>query len=612
MSKYINIEGSHFLKNTRIPLNNAFESVENDFDTLQNTDKALQTQINQISGNKLPAYYKKNVLNYANEDIIYDGVTSAVNAFSDAKNDTGLYETIYIPNLGNGIYLIDSNLSLTNRNIEIEPGARFKISNAILTIGNTIFNVNNHQYIFEYDGTGELNGYFSQEISPKWFGALGDNSTNDTNAIQAALNMVSSVGNKILFPYGIYIHNKIYIKPLTYILCDSRYNATLKFEAISNGETAIEIKAAVSGLEGNCKFENLSFTNNSWATYKDCTGIAMESGTECGFVEYLNCIFYRWNKYSLNLTRIITAIINRCVFSNICGNQGSGTVGICIYSSTGSNVLKITNNQFTFSDRVYQIQNCFNLHVDNNDTEMIGYWLNASSIYEVNPEHASYIAFKLYSVKGFYCNREYIESVRNVVFDIDETLGFNLDCLQIEGDEPGWFGGGTVTDTIFKINASRCQSLKCNYIHNYNSNWIDVTNSGTNRSSVFPNIFTNYIVNSGVFKEFPDDTSGVLSVQNIIASTLLNSWVNVGGAYQTAGYFKDNTNIVHLVGMITGGSGIMFILPEKFRPSLQQTFICNSENTTFSIIIIRSNGEVERIGGGTLEIDLSIIHFRVS
>lgn len=60
-----------------------------------------------------------------------------------------------------------------------------------------------------------------------------------------------------------------------------------------------------------------------------------------------------------------------------------------------------------------------------------------------------------------------------------------------------------------------------------------------------------------------------------IAPTLLNSWVNTGGSYATAGFWKDERGVVTLRGRVRLGTyGIlpMFTLPDGFAPAATQTF----------------------------------------
>lgn len=53
-----------------------------------------------------------------------------------------------------------------------------------------------------------------------------------------------------------------------------------------------------------------------------------------------------------------------------------------------------------------------------------------------------------------------------------------------------------------------------------------------------------------------------------IAPTLLNSWANLGGAFETAGYLKDPLGFVHLKGVLQSGATntVGFVLPAGYRP----------------------------------------------
>jgi hypothetical protein len=80
-----------------------------------------------------------------------------------------------------------------------------------------------------------------------------------------------------------------------------------------------------------------------------------------------------------------------------------------------------------------------------------------------------------------------------------------------------------------------------------------------------------------------------------VAPTLLNSWVNFGGAEATAGYYKDALGIVRIKGLVklgvtTPGTNI-FVLPAGFRPAENSIFAQNS-NGAFGSIGVALNGAV--------------------
>lgn len=85
-----------------------------------------------------------------------------------------------------------------------------------------------------------------------------------------------------------------------------------------------------------------------------------------------------------------------------------------------------------------------------------------------------------------------------------------------------------------------------------------------------------------------------------IEATLQNGWTNYGSGYETAGYYKTNSNVVHLKGLIKGGSitsaTVIFNLPSGYRPANKKIFstfsVGESNNNAPCTIEIRPNGDV--------------------
>jgi hypothetical protein len=98
-----------------------------------------------------------------------------------------------------------------------------------------------------------------------------------------------------------------------------------------------------------------------------------------------------------------------------------------------------------------------------------------------------------------------------------------------------------------------------------------------------------------------------------IAPTLLNSWVNYGTPYATAGYFKDSLGIVHLQGLIKSGtisnSLPAFNLPIGYRPFETHIF-AGSAADAFAEIRVDSEGQVFITVGSTTWVTLSNVIFR--
>jgi hypothetical protein len=107
---------------------------------------------------------------------------------------------------------------------------------------------------------------------------------------------------------------------------------------------------------------------------------------------------------------------------------------------------------------------------------------------------------------------------------------------------------------------------------------------------------------------------GFLSSPAFIAPTLLNSWVNFGSGYSTAGYYKDKESVVHLKGLIKSGTTIqntqLFVLPFGYHPSETLVFTVASGDGTFGRINITPLGYVQFYSGTNTYLSLDGISFR--
>ena len=80
------------------------------------------------------------------------------------------------------------------------------------------------------------------------------------------------------------------------------------------------------------------------------------------------------------------------------------------------------------------------------------------------------------------------------------------------------------------------------------------------------------------------------------APTLLNSWVNYGGNFTPASYWKDANGVVHLTGLIRNGTvakdTVLFTLPAGYRPFNQEILTVQNGDNAFRRIDILANGNV--------------------
>jgi hypothetical protein len=96
------------------------------------------------------------------------------------------------------------------------------------------------------------------------------------------------------------------------------------------------------------------------------------------------------------------------------------------------------------------------------------------------------------------------------------------------------------------------------------------------------------------------------------------SWVDFGAGVETAGYYKDSLNIVHLRGATKSGGvtrgTAMFVLPSGYRPSGTKLFAVASFNGSadiVGIVEIDAAGNVKFNSGSATLMSLDNISFRV-
>ena len=84
------------------------------------------------------------------------------------------------------------------------------------------------------------------------------------------------------------------------------------------------------------------------------------------------------------------------------------------------------------------------------------------------------------------------------------------------------------------------------------------------------------------------------------AAPFANGWSNFGSGYAPAAYWKDEDGIVHLEGLMKGGTlGIAaFVLPPGYRPAANRIFPVFS-NSTIGMIQVLSDGSVQPMAVGT-------------
>ena len=93
--------------------------------------------------------------------------------------------------------------------------------------------------------------------------------------------------------------------------------------------------------------------------------------------------------------------------------------------------------------------------------------------------------------------------------------------------------------------------------------------------------------------------------------TLNAGWSNTYGApYTTVQYLKDSFGEVSIKGVTTGGTGVIFTLPAGYRPPTSMTFP-TSANGAMGVLRVNAAGQVELLSGTATTVDLSPIRFTI-
>ncbi len=85
-------------------------------------------------------------------------------------------------------------------------------------------------------------------------------------------------------------------------------------------------------------------------------------------------------------------------------------------------------------------------------------------------------------------------------------------------------------------------------------------------------------------------------------------WSNYGSGQMTVAYRKDGLGIVHLRGLITGGTGTMFNLPAGYRPSAIVLFAVDATGA-FGDLRVHPNGDVDLDTGTGTYVSLDGVTF---
>jgi hypothetical protein len=384
----------------------------------------------------------------------------------------------------------------------------------------------------------------------EWFGAVGDDVADDTAALQACITFAQTL---ILDPA---IHGRSGAKYRTTATLQVPVVYDVSVTLIGNGATLHADHANNLIFAGQAANTTGAppFTFKGWRV----------RGTKGLYLKFWGNALIEENNFvamsrGIELEESYSVTIRRNRFlSFVAGGKG-------VYCATSAMHLLLANNGF------YNVENCvqfnavtYNINIIENDMEG---GITAISV----PAGGG----------GFRIEGNYIEAMTGLpVF-----FGASMTGLLFAGN---WLGYNSGTQQ-----------------------WLNVASGELNG-----NIFANQV------QSIAASASGLTIGNNVFASgsniiyspyvapTLLNSFTNTGGAWETAGYRKDADGTVRLKGMIQAAAdNVAFTLPVDFRPAAQKIFPIVGSTGAHGSVIVAASGNVTCFRSSDTTLSLATVVF---
>jgi len=228
-----------------------------------------------------------------------------------------------------------------------------------------------------FTGSGAVTISGNSPKNPLWWGAVGDDSTDSTTAIQAALNQVKTDGDSIVIPPGVY---KVTAALTTGPLDNKKtsiigYGATLK--QYTNSVNTINVR------NSRCSIKGIKFESDTAVTAS--SGVGAISILDVNDVSVSECIFNNIKTVGILLetgTQLCTDIsikgnhFNKCSATAININ-GADAVNIVQRVAIGGNTFNASDSPIDSQTRaIHLVANVTDVSIVNNTTSgtgVIGY-----------------------------------------------------------------------------------------------------------------------------------------------------------------------------------------------------------------------------------------------
>lgn len=437
----------------------------------------------------------------------------------------------------------------------------------------------------------------------KTFGAVGDGVTNDTAAIQSAIN-AAGYGSVIWIPKGSYKVDQLLISGKTGIRITgsgelkSRANlAVVSYQAILDIESSKDIVVEylnISGVNSGANDRGIWVSNSTNVTIKNNR-----------FTNFAQEAIYLWG--ANDALEPANSVYDNYIFGN---NYG-------IKLAINAEYYMIHRNKF-ISNSWGIIGGMNNTRIDNNTFMLNDYGIWLDSTLGSNPDHTS--------ISGNVINHNknvglLMSNLVNGMQVVDNQMLSTVGGVWPTTGKPHSLVMINVKDVTMignRIDASSGSTIYvsghvgCRYIGNtfhggeFKEESIGGKNVYTGNNFLAPSKLTLFAgtpapiragdIEQGVFKT---DLSG--SIVKTVA-TLQNGWVTPA-SYSPLSFWKDSNGSIHLQGVIENGTvgSMITTLPVGYRPSAIIDINGTATNSgTFAAFRIYTNGNVQHLSGGNV------------
>ena len=379
----------------------------------------------------------------------------------------------------------------------------------------------------------------AQYVSVKDFGAVGDGVTDDTTAIQNAIDAL--VDNSILFvPTGNYkITSTLTIGSVTV------NRITIKGEGLNSifayaPSSASNLIENITGGTDNILICDICLSQTNSATVPGVSGVKLDSGATVWNFERV--YFQGFNTHGIDADSTQYLRVNNCRFYDIEDSVLASSLASAINISTFSNSTIITNTQFTRNDRHFTIESIGgSLVITGNTFELAGITNNPFGLTD---------SMRIIGISGVVFTGNYIEGNKTGTGYAALKLS-NSSSAQVSGNYfVGDYGGVTQTDVMVHYDGCYAATNEQNYYSEVNVAFIKATTQVVKtRNNTYFNSHTALTTYDNVVALFSPATL----IGTDIAKTITYSFSLTTGSV-------DNTASVGVTGVKLGDS-LTFVAP---------------------------------------------------